>query len=231
MSTEARYQAFPRAAATPDVDDLVHRRADKLFLVGAMASGSFIAGPVGLVLLTLGARTMHRAKRAGVAIRDWKITVMAVFCLVDAGINMIGWSLDLFAHDTVVAQTVFNGYGRTFEAGYYLGYNSGHLGGNMYVGEKVLEIASIFLLFPMRIAACWAFMRMKRWGLQYLIFTSWLYCFMWIGYLVDKSMTFTQRFGYTEFGFMGFWMFNIFFWTPFLMLPYLYTVRRQDWSR
>jgi hypothetical protein len=91
--------------------------------------------------------------------------------------------------------------------------------------------ASIFLLFPMRIAACWAFMRMKRRGLQYMIFTSWLYCFMWIAYLVDKSMTFESRFGHTEFGFWGFWIFNIWFWTPFLMLPYLYTVRRSDWNR
>jgi hypothetical protein len=30
-------------------------------------------------------------------------------------------------------------------------------------------------------------MPMKRWGLQYLNFTSWMYCFMWIGYLVDSE--------------------------------------------
>ena len=40
--------------------------------------------------------------------------------------------------------------------------------------EKGWEIACIFVVFPMRIAAGIAFLQMKRWGHQWLIVTCWM---------------------------------------------------------
>jgi hypothetical protein len=213
----------------PEVDTREHKKADRWMIGGALASGSFILGPVGIVLMLVGFFKLKKLEKAGTAVRPWMITIIGLFCCVDAGINMIGWSVDMLLHDTVVGQTVFAGYGRLVDGGYYMGYNALSLGGTQFVGEKICEVASVLIIFPMRIAAAWAFFRMKQWGLQMMIVTSWMYAFLWVAYLVDKMLTFQLRFGTTEAGFIGFWAFNLFYWTPFLMLPYLYSLKRGEW--
>ncbi|MGO9032062.1 hypothetical protein [Mycobacterium sp.] len=44
--------------------------------------------------------------------------------MVDAAANFLGWSLDLWAHDTRIVQWGLTGWGRLADAAYYLDYNS-----------------------------------------------------------------------------------------------------------
>ena len=214
----------------PEVDHPEHKKADRWMIGGALAGGSFILGPVGIILMLVGYFKLKKLQAAGVVVRPWIITIIGMFCCIDAGINMIGWSVDLFIHDTGVGQTFYNGYGRLVDGGYYMGYNFRSAGGTQFVGEKILEFAGVLILFPMRIAATWGFLRMKRWGLQMMVTTSWMYAFLWVAYIVDKLLDFPLRFGTAQAGFLGFWCLNLFYWTPFLVLPYLYSLKREEWT-
>jgi hypothetical protein len=218
-------------AAGVDVDDRVHRRSDWLFLLGAMAAGTFLLGPVGLILIVVGFRHLRRAQLAGTPIRNWAVTIIALFCLADAAQNFVGWGLDTFAHDTLLSQTLWiHGYGRWADAAYYLGYNTRSFGGVSFAGEKALEASAVLFLFPIRIATAWAFLRMKRWGLQGMIVTSWMYAYMWVAYLICLTLDFNPRLTHNLYGMLGWWSINLWFITPFLMLPFLYTVNKEDWS-
>lgn len=44
------------------------------------------------------------------------------------------------------------------------------------------------------------------------------------------TMQFDERMGNTEFG-MGWWLFNLFYLSLFLLLPYLYSVDTKRWCR
>jgi hypothetical protein len=214
-----------------DVNDEVHRRGDWFLLLGAMATGTFLLGPVGLILVLLGFRHLRRAQLAGTAVRDWTVTIIALFCLADAAQNFVGWGLDTFAHDTLLSQTLWiKGYGRWADAAYYIGYNTRSFGGVRFAGEKALEASAVLFLFPIRIAAAWAFLRMKRWGLQAMITTSWMYAYMWVAYLICLTLDFNPRLTHNLYGMLGWWSINLWFITPFLMLPYLYTVKKENWS-
>lgn len=228
VSLEAPSVVVP---AQLDVNDDVHRRSDWMFLLGAMAVGTFLLGPVGLVPLLLGFRHLRRAQRAGRPVRSWSITLIGVFCLADAAQNFVGWGFDTFAHDTLLSQTLWvHGYGRWADAAYYLGYNSRSFGGVPLSGEKALEASAVLFLFPIRIATAWAFLRMKRWGLQGMIVTSWMYAYMWVAYLICLTLDFDPRLTHNLYGMIGWWSINFWFITPFLMLPFLYTVDKEAFS-
>lgn len=227
-----RREEVPGDSSAEQSDESPHqKRADRWMLVGALLCGSFILGPLGLPLIIYSFVILRRAERAGEAIRPWSVTIIGTFCLVDAAINFVGWGTDLLpVHDTTIGLTLWSGYGRLFDGAYYIGYNGDALGGTSFDGEKAMQLASVLLLFPMRIAAAWGFLKMKRWGLQHMIVTAWLYVFLWLAYATNMAMDFTHRHGASHFGLVGFWIFNFFFFGAFIMLPYLYTVNRERWS-
>ena len=203
-------------------------RADRYFFWGIILCGSFILGPIGLVLLIIGTYMMLRAQQSGEAIRPWAVTIFGVFCMVDASINFVGWGLEiLWSHDTSPVRTLYAAYGRLFDGGYYIDFNSTSLGGTAAVGEKALGFMAVFVVFPMRIVAGWAFLKMRRWGLQLMVITSFLYFMLWFGYMVNLGMNFNFRFGGSLYGVWGYWLFNIWYIAPFIMVPYLYTVNRE----
>src|SRR4051794_29837214 len=103
----------------PEADSPEHKKADRWMVGAALASGSFILGPVGIIGMLVGYFKLRKLQASGTTIRPWMITIIGLFCCVDAGINMIGWSVDMLAHDTMVGQTVFAGYGRLVDGGYY----------------------------------------------------------------------------------------------------------------
>jgi len=209
MAIDQHARISTTAPAPADVYDEVHRRGDWLLMLGAMACGTFLLGPVGLILIVLGCRHLRRAQTAGVPIRDWRVTIIALFCLIDAGMNLVGWSVDTFAHDTLLGQTLWmNGYGRIVDAGYYLSYNSRSLGGTAFSGEKALQLGAVLFLFPMRVAVCWGFLKMKRWGLQGMIITSWMYAYLWLMYLINLGMDFNPRLTHNLYGMLGWWGIN-----------------------
>ena len=64
---------------------------------------------------------------------------------------------------------------------------SSPVGGAAAPGEKAWEVLGIFVVFPMRIAACIGFLQMKRWGHQWMIVTCWTGVLMWIGYVANMT--------------------------------------------
>lgn len=68
-------------------------------------------------------------------------------------------------------------------------------------------------------------------GYQWMIITSWAYVFLWLGYLVNMLANFPDRFGASVFGVTGWWVFDIWYMTPFVILPWLYALDRRRWCR
>jgi hypothetical protein len=209
----------------------LQQRSDRWLLAGCVVAGTFVLGPIGLVFIIVAFVLLKRAQQRGEAIRPWAVTLIATYCMIDGGLNFMGWGLDLFwAHDTVAGSTFLNGFGKLFDGGYYVNYNLHAMGGTAFPGEKALEIGGVLFLFPMRVIAAWGFLKMKRWGHQFMIITSWMYCLMLICYFADLSMTFMARFGDSITGVTGYWAFNVFYMTPFIMLPYLHTMNRHQFT-
>jgi hypothetical protein len=207
------------------------RQADRVLLVGCLLVGSQVLGPVGLIILAVGVYLLMRAKRAGEEVRPLAVTAFGVFSIVDAATNFLGWSIDTFAHDTHLGQVFMNGFGRLVDGGYYVHYNHLILGGTGVAGEKSWQIFCVFGLFPLRIVASWGFLKLKRWGFDMMLITTWIYAIFWFGYLVNISVDFGNRMGATVFGVVGWWVFDIWYITPFVILPWMYAVNRRKWNR
>ena len=117
------------------------------------------------------------------------------------------------------------------DGGYYVDYNTLLLGGSGVAGEKSWQIFCVFGLFPLRIVAAWGFMKMKRWGFDMMLITSWIYAIFWFGYILNMSVDFENRMGASVFGVVGWWVFDIWYITPFVILPWMYAVNRRKWNR
>lgn len=206
-------------------------RADRWLLAGAICCGTVVLGPIGLLLIAVGLVKLHRARRSGELARPMAVTVFGVFALVDACINMVGWSLALYAHDTYILQTMSFGFGRMLDGGYYQDYQFGWLGGVSDRAERSFALLSVAMIFPARMVAAWAFIKMRRWGFRWMILTGWAYVFLWTGYLTNLLLNFPDRLGNSLYGVTGWWVFNIFYMTPFLTLPWLYALNRRRWNR
>ena len=204
--------------------------ADRVMLIGCLLCGTFVLGPLGLAVMLWAFARMRRLERQGYPIRPWAVTLIGVFSLVDATILMLGWSLDVVAHDTILGRTFFISYGKAFDAGYVWGYNTTSFGGTALASDKALSVFSVFILFPMRVVAAHAFLKMKRWGFQYMVVTAWLYLVLWLGYIVQMSLHFDERFGNATFGVVGWWVANGIFLTPFITLPWMFTVKKELWT-
>jgi hypothetical protein len=206
-------------------------KADRWLLAGALSCGTVMFGPVGLVLIAVGLIKSRRAYRLGEQARPTAVTVFGIFALVDACINFVGWSLAIYAHSTHILQTMSWGFGRMLDGGYYYHYSSGWLGGVGDPAEKSFALVSVLMIFPARMVAAWAFIKLKQWGLSWMILTGWAYVFLWTGYLVNLLLKFPDRLGNSMYGVTGWWVFNVFYMTPFLTLPWLYALNRRRWNR
>src|SRR5919198_6645250 len=76
-------------------------KADIWLLVGSIVCGTVVLAPVGVLIIVVGMVKLKRAGQLG-WIRPLSVSLLAVFALVDGGINWIGWSLDIFANQTHV---------------------------------------------------------------------------------------------------------------------------------
>jgi len=105
------------------------------------------------------------------------------------------------------------------------------MGGVSVPVEKAVQVASVLLVMPMRAAAAWGLLKMKRWGLQWSILGNWLYLCLWMIYATGMALQFDLRFGTSDLGVLGFWLFGgIPYLVPIVLLPYLHTVNRDFWS-
>jgi hypothetical protein len=204
--------------------------ADGWLAAGVFLCGTMLLGPFGAIPLIIGLVKLRRSVKAGTNVRPWAATVIGTFCMIDGMINFVPWSLDTFAHNTVLGETFITGYGRFFDGAFYVGYNTEALGGVANHAEKMWQLLAVFILMPMRVVSAWAFLQMKTWGLHFMKISGWLYLFLWVGYTMAMSQDFETRMANSEFG-MGWWLFNLFYLSPMFVLPYLYTVDKRQWNR
>jgi hypothetical protein len=212
------------------IGEEVQQEIDRYLLWGCVLCGTMIMGILGVPFLVRAYRLHRRALAEGRVVRPTLVTVVGAIVLIDAVLNILMWGVDwLPAHDASVVRNMMTNGGRLTDAGYFLGYNTTPLGGTSITTEKAFQFAGMLVLYPMRVAAVWGFLKMKRWGLQYLIVNSWIYLFFLIAYVAAFTLEFGWRFPNTGFGIVGWWIINIPYFYAFLILPYLFTVDREAW--
>jgi hypothetical protein len=229
--------AEPLIRSKPAAEDLAEaqamaERGDRFFIAGCIVCGTWVLGPIGVVLLLYGMLLMRRAERGGAAVRSWAVTLVGGFILVDTSVNFFAWGMDLFpAHDGILGSSLWVDYGRLVDGGYMYGYNSRAMGGVADNGEKSVQLAMVLMGMPIKMVAAWGFLKMKQWGLQWTLISYWMYFAFWMVYLTNMTMDFPLRFGSSDFGVLGFWLLvNVPFLGPLVLLPYLHTVRRDLWT-
>ncbi|OAN36882.1 hypothetical protein [Mycolicibacterium iranicum] len=210
-----------------DESKRAQRQADRWLIAGTVLMGTLVLGPVGLPIFCRGVVLFRRAARAGLSVRPLMVTLIGYVIILDAAINSIGWGLDVFANHALVTRTIFTAWGNLMDGGYFWHYNELWIGGAGAPGEKAWIIVCIVVVFPMRIAAAIGFLQMKRWGHQWMVVTCWFGVIAWLGYILNMTMYADVRYAGTAFPVFGWWLYNIFYITPFLAIPYLHTVNRE----
>jgi hypothetical protein len=206
------------------------RQADRWLIPGSVLIGSAALGVFGLPLFFRGVWLLHKAQQRGLSVRPMLVTLIGYLVIIDAAINSFGWTLDLVANHSLLARVLLTGWGNMFDAGYFWHFNELWIGGAAGPGEKAWEVGLILTVFTMRIAAAIGFLQMKRWGQQWMIITCWMGVAIWIGYVFNMTMYADVRFAGVVFPVVGWWLYDIFYITPFLAIPYLHTVNREIFS-
>lgn len=206
------------------------RHADIWLTIGTALMGTFVLGFIGLPIFLRGVWLQRQAQKAGLSVRPIIVTLIGYLVVLDAFLNSIGWILDLGASHTLITRVFFTAWGNFVDNGYFWHYNELWIGGSSAPGEKGWEVTLIFTVFPMRVAAAIAFLQMKRWGHQWLTVTCWFGVVIWVGYVVNMTMYADIRFDGTVLPVVGWWLYDIFYITPFLAIPYLHTVNREIFS-
>src|SRR6476619_7118178 len=206
------------------------RKADRWMLPGAILMTTAVLGPIGFPLFLKGMAEQHKALLRGLAVRPMICTLLGYLVIMDSGLNSIGWSLDLIAHHSLVSRTLVTAWGNMFDSGYFWHYNELWIGGAAGPGEKGYVAGLIFTVFAMRVAAAIGFLQMKRWGHQWMIVTCWMGIVIWSAYVFNMTMFADVRYAGVVFPVVGWWLYDIFYITPFLAIPYLHTVNREIFS-
>jgi len=205
----------------------VQRQADRWLIAGSVLIGTAALGIFGLPLFLRGVWILRQAAREGLTVRPMLVTLLGYLVIVDAAINVFGWALDTVAHHTLLARVLLNGWDAMFDAGYFWHYNELWIGGAAGPGEKAMEVGMILTVFCMRIAAGIGFLQMKRWGHQWMIVTCWMGVVIWCVYVFNMTMYADVRYAGVILPVVGWWLYDIFYITPFLAIPYLHSVNRE----
>lgn len=226
-----RDKSAPKTSASYDEhqDDSrrAQREADWWLTIGTLLMGTLVLGIVGLPIFLRGVWLQRRAQLEGLSVRPILVTLIGYLVILDAALNSLGWALDLIANHTLINRVILTAWGNMFDAGYFWHYNELWIGGAGGPGEKGWEVALMLTVFPMRIAAGIAFLQMKRWGHQWMIVTCWFGVVIWIGYTFNMTMYADVRYSGVVLPVIGWWLYDIFYITPFLAIPYLHTVNRE----
>lgn len=208
-------------------------KTDIWILVGSSLCGTMLLGFIGIIPLAYALYNERKLARSGLNQRAISVTLIGLLCFQDGFANMLSYSIDTWASWTVIGKTfTVNGYGRHFDMAWVNGYNEGLVPGVHNTAEKVWQLVCIFIVFPLRVVATWAFIQMRSWGLHFLRTTSWLYLVIWIGYLLTLTIDADWRMADSDLGVYGWWLFNFpFTFVPPLTLVYLYTIDDRYWNR
>ena len=229
-------RAASPTAGSVTVDDrleesrLAQRRADKWLIAGTLLMGANVPGIFGLPLFLYGLALLRRAQKAGLSVRPIMVTLIGYLVILDAGLNLQGWILDMIGNHTLVYRVLYTAIGNVMDGGYFWHYNQLWIGGASAPGEKGWEWACILVVFPMRIAAAIGLLQMKPWGHQWLLVTCWFGVVIWVGYVMNMTEYADIRYTGIVFPVLGWWIFDIMYITPFLAIPYLHTVNREIFS-
>ena len=213
-----------------DESRLAQRRADKWMIVGAALMGMWAPGLIGFPIFMRGVWLQRQALRAGLSVRPMIVTLIGYLVLIDGMLNSLGWALDLVANHTLINRVLMVGWGNMFDAGYFWHYNELWVGGAAGPGEKAYVAGLILTVFSMRVAAAIGFLQMKRWGHQWMVVTCWMGVVIWSAYVFNMTMYADVRYAGVVFPVVGWWLYDIFYITPFLAIPYLHTVNREIFS-
>lgn len=189
--------------------------------------GTLVLGLVGFPLFLRGLALQVKAERAGLSVRPVMVSLLGYLVVIDSALNSFGWALDMVASHTLISRVVLTAWGNMFDAGYFWHYNELWIGGASAPGEKAWEVALLPIVFSMRLAAAIGFLQMKRWGQQWLIVTCWFGVVIWCGYVANMTLFADLRYTNVVFPVIGWWLYNIFYITPFLAIPYLHSVNRE----
>ena len=192
--------------------------------------GTLVLGLVGFPLFLRGLALQVKAQRAGLTVRPVIVTLLGYLVVIDSALNSFGWALDMIANHTLIDRVVLTAWGNMFDAGYFWHYNELWIGGATAPGEKAFEIGLLPIVFCMRLAAAIGFLQMKRWGQQWLIVTCWFGVVIWCAYVANMTLFADIRYAHVVFPVIGWWLYDIFYITPFLAIPYLHTVNREIFS-
>ncbi|MDB5700758.1 MAG: hypothetical protein JWL66_957 [Sphingomonadales bacterium] len=208
-------------------------KTDPLILLGSSLCGTMVLGFIGIIPLLYVLVKERQYLREGTNLRAISVTFIGLLCFQDGFANLLSYSLDTWASHTVIGKTfLVHGYGRHFDMAWVNNYNEGLIPGVKDTAEKSWQLVCIFILFPLRVVATWAFIQMKSWGLHFLRITSWLYLLVWIGYLCSLTIDSSWRMHNSDLGVIGWWVFNFpFTFVPPLTLVYLYTIDDRYWNR
>jgi len=205
----------------------IQKRADLHLMIGCALIGTMVLGLFGLPFFFYGMWLNYKAEREGLPVRPHLMTFVGCLVLVDGFMNALGGMIDVFANHSLIVRTFIMGVGLFMDSGYFWQYNTLLVGGASAPGEKAWEIANGFVLFPMRIGAAWGFLNMKRWGFQWMIVSCWMGVFAWVGYMWNFTTYSEMRLVDIIFPVYGWWLYNIWYVTPFIVLPFLYTINRE----
>ncbi|BBY93836.1 hypothetical protein MGALJ_35050 [Mycobacterium gallinarum] len=230
MSLDVRSGGTVSLEEHDEASRLAQRRADKWMIVGAGLMGMWAPGIFGLPIFLRGVWLQRQAARAGLSMRPMIVTLIGYLVLIDGMLNSLGWALDLVANHTLINRVLMVGWGAMFDAGYFWHYNESWVGGAAGPGEKSMVFGMIVTVFAMRCAAAIGFLQMKRWGHQWMIVTCWMGVLIWCLYVFNMTMYADVRFAGVVFPVIGWWLYDIFYITPFLAIPYLHTVNREIFS-
>lgn len=222
-ATQAVFPSVPAAG-----EGELMKKADFYLVLTICIAGTWAFGVLAIPFAFVTYYYMSKAQAAGQLTRPWSVTIIGAFTMIDATVNFTGWGTDmLWSHNTAIMQTVWPGYGKLVDGAYYIDYNATPLGGLSHPSEKTLEYMGVLGMYPMRIAACWGFLKMKRWGLQGMVITSYMYVIWWMAYVVNMYNDFDARMGSSDWGVLGTWFIILPYASPFLIMPYLYTINRE----
>ncbi|MGU3650122.1 hypothetical protein [Mycolicibacterium sp. A43C] len=222
--------AFEELEEHQDSSQRAQRHADKWMIVGAALMGMWAPGIFGLPIFIRGVLLQRQALRAGYSVRPMIVTLIGYLTLIDGMLNRLGWALDLVANPTLINRLLMVGWGAMFDAGYFWHYNQAWIGGAAAPGEKSMIFGMILTVFAMRCAAAIGFLQMKRWGHQWMIITCWMGVLIWCLYVFNMTMYADVRYAGVAFPVIAWWLYDIFYITPFLAIPYLHSVNREVFS-
>ncbi len=205
----------------------IQRNADRHMIIGSLLIGTMVLGLFGLPFFFYGMWQLYKAEREGLPVRPALMTFLGYLVLVDGGVNTLGTMIDALANHSLLVRSFMMGTGLMFDAGYIWQYNTLLVGGTSVPGEKAWEVANGVVLFPMRMVAAYGFLKMKRWGLQWMVITCWMGVFAWVGYMWNFTTYSEMRLVDVLAPVWGWWLFNIWYVTPFIAIPFLYTINRE----